>query len=248
MTSKKTAHRHKRKKPRHGETAAPGNVTAGARTVPPKLEIVVKCDTSGCLEAVNSAIVSLTVPGVEIHIISTGVGAINKSDIFMAATGSRLIVGFNVGLMPQLDQLLLEHNIEIRMYDVVYRLFEDIEGIARSLASHDLSEEMIGSARVIALFKSSRKGIIIGCEVLAGRLQVGKPFRILGAMGPKYTGKIESLHIEKDAVTAAVKGQQVGLKIKDFNRVKVSDLVESYHVTSGDYPKPWQPQGKIYYP
>jgi translation initiation factor IF-2 len=77
---------------------------------------------------------------------------------------------------------------------------------------------------------------------------LGHSFRVLSAMGPIYTGTIESLHIEKDAVREAAKGQQVGLKIRDFNRAKVGDLVESFQTIAGDYVKPWQPQGKIHYP
>ena len=72
--------------------------------------------------------------------------------------------------------------------------------------------------------------------------------RVLGAMGPLYTGKIESLHIEKDVVREATRGQQVGLKIKDFNKARIGDLVESFQAAEAKYVKPWQPQGKIYYP
>ncbi|KPK28154.1 MAG: hypothetical protein AMJ61_03505, partial [Desulfobacterales bacterium SG8_35_2] len=88
----------------------------------------------------------------------------------MAEAGSRLIVGFNVGLMPHIDLTASEHNVEIRLYEVIYKLLEDIESIARSLVPQEPSEEIIGSAKVIALFKSSRRGIILGCEVQAGKL------------------------------------------------------------------------------
>jgi len=249
MGSRKTGHHHKKKK---DEGAKAGAATRAHDSAAPagekRLEIVLKSDTSGCAEAIIAAINSLAVPGVGIHIISSGIGAINKSDIFMAETGSRLIIGFNVGLMPHIDQMVAERNVELHLFAVIYTLLEDIESIARTLVVQESTEEITGSAKVIALFKSSRKGIILGCEVLAGRLMLGHPFRVLGAMGPLYTGRIESLHIENDAVRQATKGQQVGLKIRDFNKARVGDLVESYHVTSGQYVKPWQPQGKIHYP
>lgn len=249
MGSRKTDHHHKKKKEKHAKaiTEKKGHIST-KQTVKKRLEIVLKCDTSGCAEAIISAIISLTPPDVEINIISSGLGAINKSDIFMAETGSRLIIGFNVGLMPHIDQIAPEHNVEIRLFDVIYKLLEEIESIAKSLVPLKSSEKIIGSARVIALFKSSRKGIILGCEVLAGKLVLGHSFRVLGAMGPIYTGKIESLHIEKGAVREASKGQQVGLKIKNFNKAKLGDLVESFQSTSGHDVKHWQPQGKIYYP
>ena len=233
--------KHKRrgeeiKEQSHSETA-----------LPKKLEIVLKCDTSGCIEAIISAVNSLNLPGVKVTFISSGVGDINNSDVFIAETASRLIVGFNVGFMPHIDRIVAEHDIEIRMYDVIYRLIEDLEGIAGSLVPQESAEKILGSARVIALFKSSRKGIILGCEVLAGKLMQGKSFRILSAMGPVYSGTIESLHIEKDAVKEAGKGQKVGLKIRDFNKVRIGDLVESFQAAAEKYGKPWEPQGKIKY-
>jgi translation initiation factor IF-2 len=246
MSSRKGAH-HKKKK--HKQTGAENpDPVANQQIKGKKLEIVLKCDTAGCLEAVISSIGSLSLPEVEIEIISTGVGAVNKSDIFMAESGSRLILGFNVGIMVHLEQVAVEHNIEIRLYEVIYNLLDDLESIAKSLIQPEPGEEIIGSAKIIALFKSSRRSIILGCEVLKGKLKLGDHFRVLGAMGLLYTGKIESLHIEKDTVTEATKGQQVGLKIKDFNKAKIGDLVETFVAVQARHEKPWQPQGKIYYP
>ena len=249
MSGSKSALHQKRKEVKHKKADAEKKEHISAKpAAQQRLEIVLKCDTSGCVQAITSAVSSLSRPEVEINIIRAGVGAVNKSDIFMAETGSRLIVGFNVGLMDHIDQTAAEHNIEIRLYEVIYRVLEDLESIAKSLIPQESSEEIIGSAKVIALFKSSRKGVILGCEVLTGKLVLGKPFRVLGAMGPMYTGMIESLHIEKNAVREAGKGQQVGLKIRDFNKARLGDLVESFQATATNYVKPWQPQGKIYYP
>jgi len=249
MCSRKADHHHKKSEEKLTKTRAEKQEHISAeQAAKKKLEIVLRCDTSGCAEAIVSAITSLNPPGLGISIISAGVGVINKSDIFMAETGSRLIIGFNVGLMPHMDQMVVEHNVEIRLFEVIYKLLEDLEFIAGSLIPQEPSEEITGSARVIALFKSSRKGIILGCEVLQGKLMLGHAFRVVGAMGPMYTGTISSLHIEKDAVREARKGQQVGLKINDFNRVKPGDLVQSFQTGPGHYIRPWQPQGKIYYP
>ena len=191
MGTRKSAHHHKKRKEKHEKTIAEKKDHISAKpAAKKKLGIVLKCDTSGCAEAIISAIFSLTRPEVEINIISSGVGAINESDIFMAETGSRLIIGFNVGHMSHIDQIVSEHNVEIRLYDVIYKLLEDLEAIAKSLIPQESSEEIVGSAKVIALFKSSRKGIILGCEVLTGKLVLGHSFRVLGAMGPIYTGTI----------------------------------------------------------
>lgn len=249
MSRGKTSHHHSRKKAKRQKSVSERPKQVSAEEDPRKrLEIVLKCDTSGCVDAVISSIKSINLPEVKIDIISSGVGSINKSDIFMAETGSRLIMGFNVGVMPHIDQMAIEHNIEIRLYEVIYRLLEDVASVCRSFIHHESVEEIIGTAKVIALFKSSRKGIILGCEVLTGKLALGNTFRVLGAMGQKYVGTIKSLHIEKSAVSEARKGQQVGLKISDFKKVRIGDLVESYKVEAGQHLKPWQPQGKIMYP
>lgn len=249
MSSRKTSGHHNKKKTKRQKAIAETGDPVSAKSAPRnRLEIVIKCDTSGCVEAITSSISAINLPGVEIGIIRSGVGSINKSDIFMAETGSRLIIGFNVGVMGHIDQMVTEHTIEIRLYDVIYRLLEDVESIGRSLTPQKPAEEIIGTAKVIALFKSSRKGIILGCKVLTGKLTQGKSFRLLGAMGPMYIGTIESLHIEKDTVRTAKKGQEVGLKIRDFNKVKVGDLVESFQSVAGQQIKPWRSRGKIYYP
>ncbi len=249
MSSRKRNHHHHKNKRKNQRPPAGVKESAPApQDKNTKLEIVLKCDTSGCAEAVTSAILALALSEVEITIISLGVGVISKSDIFMAETGSRMVVGFNVGLTPNIDQVASEHNVDIRLYDVIYKLLDDLKAIAESLVPREPAEEIIGSAKVIALFKSSRKGIILGCEVLKGKLVQGHSFRVLGTMGQLYTGKIESLHIEKDAVREAAKGQQVGLKISDFKKVAIGYLVESFQAVPGQYGKPWKPQGKVFYP
>ena len=232
---------HKKKKAR--QVPFPGELAEGKR-----LEIVLKCDTSGCAEAIVIGIASINLPGVEVGVISSGVGSINKSDIFMAETGSRLIVGFNVGLMGQVEHLAAEHGVEVRLYEVIYRLLEDVGAIAGSFIPRSSVEEILGTAKVIALFRSSRKGIILGCEVLTGKLSRGKQFRVVGAMGPMYFGKVESLHIENDSVSEAHKGQQVGLKIRDFSRARIGDLVEIFQDAAGERVTPWQPHGRVVYP
>lgn len=217
-----------------------------AQRAGPKLEIVLKCDSIGSAEAVSSALLKAVPPGIDVRIIYSGVGDIHKSDIMMAETGSRLIAGFQVGVPPGADMELKEHGVETRLYDVIYKLTEDIRNIAETLVSRVSQEETIlGNARVIALFKSSRKGIIIGCEVLGGHLAVGQHFRIISAMGPVYSGIIESMHIEKDKVQKATPGQKAGIKIRDFDKAKIGDLVESFRPLSQKTPPSWQPEGGV---
>jgi translation initiation factor IF-2 len=198
------------------------------------------------MEALSSAILEAAPPKAPISIIHAGVGIIGKTDIFLAETGSRLVLGFNVGTGPDIDKLSAEHGVEVRLYDVIYRLVDDVVQTAHSLLPIEETEEILGRARVVALFKSSRKGIILGCEIVEGRLAVADRFRVIAAMGPVYSGTISSLHIGRDTVRDAKTGQKVGLKIRNFKKAAVGDLVESFLPDSGKKNRPWSPRGGAY--
>ena len=114
------------------------------------------------------------------------------------------------------------------------------------MTTEEKGEIITGKAKVIALFKSSRKGIILGCEVLEGTLSVGKRFRIVSAMGPVYTGKIESLHIQKDRVKEAHPHQQVGLKVIGLKKASIGDLVECFEIARTSGGRIWQPTGGVF--
>jgi len=218
---------------------------ASSRNKKPGLEIVLKCDSDGSIQAVTGALSGISLPEADITIIYSSIGDIHKSDIQIAETGSRLIAGFQVGVETGMEKLLGECGVEVRLYDVIYRLTEDIEIIAKSIIPHVPEEHIIGTARVIALFKSSRKGIIIGCDVLTGHLAHGQHFRVISAMGPVYAGTIESMQREKNVIQKALPGQQVGIKIRNFNRVKTGDLVESYKALPLKEIRQWKPRGGI---
>jgi len=214
-------------------------------TTKPKLEFVLKCDSAGSVEAVSAGVLNIVRPEIDIHIIHSGIGYISESDILIAETGSRLIAGFQVGVLPGIDRALKEHAVEARLYDVIYKLTDDVRSISESLLPLVPQDEILGTARVIALFKSCRKGIILGCEVIAGQLTTGKDFRIISAMGPVYTGTMESIHIEQHAVQTVYPGQKAGIKIKDFNKVRIGDIVESYRSPSLKKVRTWSPSGQI---
>lgn len=240
-------HHHKESRSRRSRTpelpsrkAAPDASSGETR---PRLDFLLKCDSEGSLEAAEAAIRRIAVPDVEIGIIRKGLGAITSSDVFLAETAGGLIVGFQVDVFPGVEKALREHNVEVRLYDVIYALTEDLEVLARGIIPHVSEEQIMGSAKVIALFKSSRKGIIAGCEILTGRLATGQHFRIISAMGPVYSGTIESLHVGEHAVQTASPGQDVGIRIRNFKGVKVGDIVESYRPRKKA--PAWQPGGGI---
>jgi translation initiation factor IF-2 len=197
-----------------------------------KLEIVLKCDVAGTAEAISASLAEIDVTGVQIDLIQTGVGNISKSDVLMALTGSRLVVGFSVDTTPKLEQEIKEFGVEVRLYDTIYKLTADIKKIAQSFKSQEPEEKITGKARVIATFKASQRGMIIGCEVLEGSIDLGKNFRVITAMGPAFFGKITSLQIEKQNVKSAKPGNQIGIMLEGWNKAKVDDLVECFESTT----------------
>jgi translation initiation factor IF-2 len=190
-----------------------------------KLDLVLKTDSMGTREAIVSAIEALDVPDIVVE-AHADVGHISKSDLFLAETGSRLVMGFNVKVLPKISALAKERQVEVRLYDVIPNLLEDLKELIGSLTLPEEKEEVIGKAKVIALFPGGKDAIILGCQVLEGSLALGQKFRIVSAPGIVYTGNLDSLHIENNAVKEARAGQQVGLKITGFKRGRIGDVVE----------------------
>ena len=212
-----------------------------------KFEIVLKCDSTGSEEAVLAGIYAIQTPAIGLKVIHSDVGSITKSDLLLALTAGRLVLGFNVGVAPKIEELSREQGLEVRLYDVIYNLTNDLQSIAKALiAPQEAEEKITGRAKVIALFKSSRKGIILGCEVLEGTLALGKHYRIVSAMGPIFTGQIDSLHIEKDSVKEAKPHQQVGLKVIGLKKASIGDLVECFETARPSAGRIWQPKGGVF--
>ena len=239
---------HSGKKTRDRRMDRPA-VTAGmatgeiARETKAKLEVILKGDSEGSLEAVEAAISEISLPEVDVSVVSRGLGPVTVSDVFFAETAGRLIVGFQVDVLPGVEKALRQHNVEVRLYNVIYSVTDDLKTLAESIVPRASGDEITGTAKVIALFKSSRRGIIAGCEVIEGHLAVGQHFRIISAMGAVYSGTIESLHVGEHAVQTASPGQQAGIKIRNFTGAKVGDIVESYRPAGKD--KTWKPAGGI---
>jgi translation initiation factor IF-2 len=211
------------------------------------LEIVLKCDSIGSEEAVLSSLEAIQTPDVDLKVIHSGLGEISKSDLLLAGTGSMLVVGYNVGIGQKIEAQSKTQGIEIRLYDVIYQLTRDLQKIAASLGLREEAEEKItGKAKVIALFKTTR-GIILGCEVLEGVLALGKNFRLISAMGPIYTGKIESLQIDKKPVKEVKPPQQAGIKVPGLKKqVKIGDLFESFEAIRYEKDRVWHPKGGVF--
>ncbi len=238
MPEKKRSHKAS-KQIRHAPPEFAGRGEGRAR-----IELVLKCDTMGSVEAICALLAHLKAPEAEVEVIQSGVGNITKQDLLMALTGSRLVIGFNVGVAPKMEQWVKEHGVEVRLYDVIYRLAEDIKAIAQSLAPVEIEDKVTGKCEVIATFKSKKGGAILGCEVVEGTVQVGKHFRVVTAMGPVHSARIESLQVEKKPVKEARAGQQVGVQVSGSTLGKVGDFIECYDEIISKRAR-WSPKGNI---
>jgi translation initiation factor IF-2 len=161
----------------------------------------------------------------------------------MATTGSRLVIGFNVEINQTVESEARAMGVEVRLYQVIYRIGPDLEHIANSLVTAEPTEKILGRADVIALFKSNHGDIILGCEVVKGRVALGDRFRIVDVAGAIHEAKIDSLHSGPDTVSTATVGQQVGLKVHEFQKARIGDYVEVFQKEPHRRHNPWTPKG-----
>ncbi len=229
---------------RSDHVAAPASKIPGPKEAK-TLEVVLKCDSYGSLEAIVPELQKIENPAVKVKVIHADVGDVSKSDLLLAMSGSRLILGFDVGIMPKLEQVVKESSAEVRLYNVIYQLLEDVKEIASSWVPQEPAEKILGKGKVIALFKGGRDSVILGCEVQEGTIAIGQNFRIISAMGPVYTGRVESLQMEHKPIRQATAGQQIGLKVSHFKAARIGDLVESFERGRSMEPQPWTPSGKV---
>ena len=210
-----------------------------------KIDLVLKADTAGTEEAIHSSIEDLDNDDVTVKVVYSGTGNISKTDLLMAETSGKLILGFNVEPLPEIRKMAAQKGIEIRLYNVIYTLMDDLMKIAQSFVSKEEMEKIKGKAKIIALFQGGHKSVILGCEVYEGELTLGSKFRIISEPGIIYSGTIDSLHIEAMAVNKAVTGQQAGIKIPDFRSARKGDLLESFEEIHHKH-KSWRPDGAIH--
>ena len=148
--------------------------------------------------------------------------------------------------MPKLQQEIVERTVEVRLFDTIYHLAEDLKEIAGRLFAEEPQEKITGKAEVIAIFKSSRKRFVIGCQVREGLIELGKKFRVITAMGPAYTGKISSLQVERQNVKVGTPGQEIGIKITDWDKARIGDLVECFETVKPGGSGPWKPRAGVF--
>ncbi|HXH97466.1 MAG TPA: translation initiation factor IF-2, partial [Gaiellaceae bacterium] len=192
------------------------------------LNLVVRGDVVGSVEAVVSELSKFEHPEVRLNVIASGVGAITQNDIMLASASDALIVGFNVRPNAEARELAVREGVEIRTYDVIYKLTEDIEQALVGKLAAVTTEETIGEAQVRALFRVSRLGTIAGCMVTHGIVRRGANVRVVRDGTVVYTTTIAQLKRFKDDAREVAEGFECGILLDGFNDVKEGDLLEVF--------------------
>ena len=196
-----------------------------------KLNLIVKTDVRGSLEAINSALNDFATNEVAVDIVASGVGGITESDINLALTTGAIVLGFNVRAGGAARALAEKEEIEVRYYSVIYNLLDEVKQALSGMLAPETKEEIVGIAEVRDVFRSPKFGAIAGCMVIEGTVYRNKPIRVLRDDVVIYQGELESLRRFKDEAADVRNGMECGIGVKDYNDVKAGDLIEVYDVT-----------------
>ena len=193
-----------------------------------ELNIIVKGDVDGSIEAMSGSLIKLSKETVQVNVIHAAVGQISESDVLLAAASNAIIVGFQVRPSASARKLAEKEEIEIRLYSIIYDAINDIRDAIEGMLEPVMKEEIVASVEVLEIFKISKVGTVAGCIVREGKLQRNTPIRVIRDGIVIYTGKLGSLKRFKDDVKEVTAGQDCGLNIESFNDIRVGDIVEGY--------------------
>ena len=196
-----------------------------------RLPIVVKADVRGSLEAILAALHEMGNEEVEIKVICSGVGGISESDINLAVSARAVVIGFNVRADNTARRLSEEEGLDLRYYNVIYNVLDDVRQALSGLLSPERREEILGIAEVRDVFGSPKFGAIAGCMVIEGVVFRHKPIRVLRDSVVIYQGELESLRRFKDEASEVRNGVECGIGVKDYNDIKPGDQIEVYEIT-----------------
>lgn len=195
-----------------------------------EINIVLKSDVKGSEEAVKNSLLKLDVEGIHINIIRSGIGAISPSDIVLASASDAIIIGFNIRPDNKTMDYAKERNVEIRLYNIIYKLVEEMEAAMKGKLEPIYEEKIIGSAEVRKLFKFSKIGTIAGSMVIDGSIKRDAKARVIRDGSIIYDGAINTIAREKDQVKEVSHGIECGITIEKFNDIKVNDIIEAYEI------------------
>lgn len=195
-----------------------------------EINVIVKADVNGSSEAVKSSLQKINVEDVRVNVIRSSVGAITESDVVLAKASNAIIIGFNVKPDQKTISSAKEKGIDIRLYDIIYKLVEDMESAMKGMLEPEFEEKTLGEAEIRQIFKFSKVGNIAGCHVTSGTVKSNSKARLIRDGIVIYSGKIQSIQREKDQVKEVSKGYDCGITLENYQDIKENDIIESFEL------------------
>ncbi|MFQ3249577.1 MAG: translation initiation factor IF-2 [Glaciecola sp.] len=195
-----------------------------------ELNIVLKADVQGSIEAIAESLVKLSTDEVKVNIVGSGVGGITETDASLAAASSAIVVGFNVRADATARRMIEAEEIDLRYYSIIYELIDEVKQAMSGMLAPEFKQQIMGLAEVRDVFKSPKIGAIAGCMVTEGVIKRSNPIRVLRENVVIYEGELESLRRFKDDVQEVKKGIECGIGVKNYNDVKVGDQIEVFEI------------------
>ncbi len=203
-----------------------GKIQEGVRDV----NVILKADVNGSSEAVKKSLEKIEVEDVRVKVIRSGVGTITESDVTLAKASNAIIIGFNVRPSAKTVEVAKDNGIEIRLYDIIYKVVEDITAAMKGMLDPIYEEKVNGEAEIRQIFKFSKVGNIAGCHVTDGVVKANSNARLIRDGVVVYTGKIASIQREKDQVKEVTKGYDCGITLENYQDIREKDIIESYEL------------------
>jgi translation initiation factor IF-2 len=194
-----------------------------------ELNIIVKGDVDGSVEALSDSLIKLSTEEIQVNIIHKAVGQIKEADIMLAAASNAIIVGFQVRPSLGARKLAEKEEIDIRLYSVIYDAIEEVRAAMEGMLSPDIKEEITATVEIREIFKITKVGTVAGCMVKEGKINRNSRIRVIRDGIVVYTGELGSLKRFKEDVREVASGYECGLNIANFNDIKVGDMIEAYH-------------------
>lgn len=192
------------------------------------LNLVIKTDVQGSLEALRDSLIKLSADEVQVKVVYGGVGGINESDANLALVSNAIVIGFNVRADATARKLIAEKNIDLHYYSIIYDAIDEVKKSISGLLSPDIKEQIVGIAEVRDVFRSPKFGSIAGCMVIDGQVKRSLPIRVLRDNIVIYEGQLESLRRFKDDIAEVKLGMECGIGVKNYNDVKINDQIEVF--------------------
>lgn len=195
-----------------------------------EINVIIKADVNGSSEALKSSLEKIDVSGVKINVIRSSVGAITESDVVLASASNALIIGFNVRANNKTMDIAKGYGVEVRYYDIIYKVVEDMEDAMKGMLDPEYEEKVVGTLEIRQIFKFSKVGLIAGCHVLSGVVKNNLNARIVRDGTVVYNGKVNTLQHEKDQVKEVKKDMDCGITLENCQDYKEKDIIEVYEL------------------